>query len=64
MDTKQENNIPEKIELTFTFKEEEVNLILNTLAELPYKVSSGMITKIQLQAQSQLQPKAPKKPEE
>jgi hypothetical protein len=39
---------------------EEVNLVLNALAELPAKVSMGLINNISSQAQQQLgQPQAP-----
>ncbi len=34
---------------------EDVNLVLNALAELPAKVSMGLINKISVQAQQQLQ---------
>lgn len=34
---------------------EDVNLVLNALAELPAKVSMGLINKISVQAQKQLQ---------
>lgn len=39
-----------KLELTL----QEINIILNRLAELPYKTSSNIIIKITTQAESQM----------
>lgn len=48
------------MELTFKVSEQEANLILAGLQELPAKVANPMIRKLQEQAQEQL----PKKEEE
>ena len=42
-------------DLNLNLSVEEVNLILNTLAELPAKVSMGLINKISIQLKKQLQ---------
>jgi len=41
----------------FEFTEEQANLILAALQELPYKMSNAIILEIQNQAQEQLKPK-------
>ena len=40
---------------TFEFTPEETNVLLSGLSELPAKTSFGLITKIQMQAQAQMQ---------
>lgn len=40
--------------MQFTFTIEQVNLILQGLAQMPYHMSANMITEIQSQAQPQL----------
>lgn len=42
-------------EYTFVFTEEEANIILSGLAELPFKVANGVVAKIQEQAAEQLE---------
>ena len=43
------------MEFTFTLTEEEANLMLSALMELPYKVSAGLIQKVNRQAMDQRQ---------
>lgn len=43
------------MELQFTFTEQETNLVLQALAELPAKVSMGLIMGIQAKAQQQIE---------
>ena len=42
---------------SFEFTEQEANLILTALGELPAKASIGLITKLQVEAQKQPQSK-------
>jgi hypothetical protein len=46
--------------MQFTFTEQQVNIILQALSQLPYAQSAGMIHEIQAQAQSQLKKAEPK----
>ncbi len=41
------------MEYTFTFTEQEANLVLNAIQELPAKVANPLTTKIQKQAAAQ-----------
>jgi hypothetical protein len=41
-------------ELRITLSVEEINLILGSLSELPYKLSNGLIAKITAQAEGQI----------
>jgi hypothetical protein len=43
--------------LNFNVTVEEANLLIVALSELPFKVSSALIAKLQTQAQPQMQPK-------
>ena len=43
-------------EYAFTLTEQEANLVLQALGELPARVSMQLINKIQAQAQAQAQP--------
>lgn len=45
---------------TFKFSEQEANLILNALAELPFKTVSTLIQKIIESAKTQQEPPTPK----
>lgn len=51
------NNKGIKMELTFKVTEQEANVILAGLQELPAKVANPMMRKLQEQAQEQLPPK-------
>ena len=42
--------------MRFEFEVEQVNIILQGLGELPAKLSMGLITNIQKQAEKQMQP--------
>lgn len=46
-------------EFTFTFTEQEANIILQALAELPFRTSAGVIAKLREQAAQQMQNAAP-----
>lgn len=41
--------------MKFEFTEDQINYILNVIAERPYKESAPMVAEIQRQAQGQLQ---------
>lgn len=42
------------MEFNFTFNEQEANIILQALGELPFKTVAPIITKIQTQAREQI----------
>ena len=44
------------MEYKFTITENDTNLIINALADLPYKVSKGLIDNLISQAQGQIKP--------
>lgn len=48
----------EQIEFTFKVSEQEANLIIAGLQEMPAKVANPLTRKLQEQAQSQLKPPA------
>jgi hypothetical protein len=48
-------------ELKIVLSLDEVNLILGSLSELPYKTVSGLISKVTAQAESQLKARQEKK---
>ena len=49
---------PVERNFTFNLTESETNTVLNSLAEMPFKVVAGLLNKIQLQANEQVkQPK-------
>ncbi len=39
------------------FSEQEVNLLLNALIEMPYRISHHMVSKIQIQCSKQIEEK-------
>lgn len=39
---------------TFTLTENEANLVLQALADVPYKISAGLISNLQSQANKQI----------
>jgi hypothetical protein len=44
---------------TFSLSEQEANVIMNALQELPFKVSAALIQKLMEQAQAQAKSEAP-----
>lgn len=51
-------------DLTFVVTKEEANTIGIALAELPFKVSAGLVQKLSAQAKAQLEPKDEKPAEQ
>jgi hypothetical protein len=43
---------------TFTFTEDEANMVLSAIQELPAKIANPLTKKVQEQAQAQLEPVA------
>jgi hypothetical protein len=48
--------------LTLELSVDDINLILEALGERPFKSVYGLVSRLQSQAQSQLQPEAPPAP--
>lgn len=48
--------------LTLELSVDDINLILEALGERPFKSVYGLVSRLQSQAQSQLQPEAPSAP--
>jgi len=48
--------------LVFEFTEDEINMVIQSIAKQPYETVFGLINKIQKQAQSQLVPQQPTLP--
>ena len=54
----QPESAPAEKELTFVFKVSQANIILQSLDEIPHKLSRGIIDSMQQQAAPQLQESA------